>query len=182
MHIWRLEYKGSLRRRIVQLATQVAYERDALMSQIPDDPKALTGLAFLSRALRGEVPGPPIAALLGFELLEVAEGKVVFGAHPTEAHYSGFGTVHGGYIAALFDCALPCAIATMLESGARCATIDLHTRFFRPITKDTGAITCEGIVIHCGKSHAAAEATLRDTSGQLYAHGTTSCSISRTKR
>lgn len=137
----------------------------------------LSGLDFLRNALLGEIPLPPIAALLGFSLLEVEPGRVVFCGEPREQHYNGFGTVHGGFASALFDCALPCAIATTLDKGVMCGTTDLHVRFVRPLTMLTGPLTCEGIVVHRGRTHATAEGRLTDKKGTLFGHATTGCSI-----
>ena len=44
----------------------------------------------------GELPAPPIAALMGLNLADIEEGRVVFAATPAEFHYNPIGVVHGG--------------------------------------------------------------------------------------
>src|SRR5918997_416110 len=68
-----------------------------------EDPKALaeaarglTGLEFLRKVVSGELPGPPIAALMNFGLAELGEGSAVFTVEPAEYHYNPIGVVHGG--------------------------------------------------------------------------------------
>jgi acyl-coenzyme A thioesterase PaaI-like protein len=39
--------------------------------------------------IAGELPPPPIATLLGFDLVEVDEGRVVFAAVPGPEHSGG---------------------------------------------------------------------------------------------
>ena len=50
----------------------------------------LDGLSGLRAIAAGELPPPPIALLLGFELVEAEEGRVVFAVEPTDAHSRGF--------------------------------------------------------------------------------------------
>src|ERR1700687_3357784 len=53
--------------------------------------KTLSGLAYLQAIQRGEVPPPPIAALMGMGLQEVSEGRVIFTLQPQEYHYNPIG-------------------------------------------------------------------------------------------
>jgi hypothetical protein len=45
-----------------------------------------SGLEFLQAIVAGELPPAPIQALLGFHLVEVEEGRVVFAGEPAEQH------------------------------------------------------------------------------------------------
>jgi hypothetical protein len=49
----------------------------------------LDGLTALRAMIAGALPPPPIATLLGFELVEVHEGRVVFAAVPGDQHSRG---------------------------------------------------------------------------------------------
>ena len=132
---------------------------------------ALDGLSALRAMMAGELPPPPFAVLLGFEPVEVEEGRVVFVADPSSRHYNPIGTVHGGLAAALIDSATGCAVHTTLPAGTGYTTTDLQVRYLRPISRDTGTIRCEGTVVHRGRTLATAEA--RVTAGErLLAHGT----------
>jgi uncharacterized protein (TIGR00369 family) len=136
----------------------------------------LDGLTALRAMIAGELPPPPIATLLGFDLVEVDEGRVVFAAHPGEEHYNPIGMVHGGLAATLIDSATGCAVHTTLPAGTGYTTTDVQVRFVRPITLDTGRIECIGEVVHRGRTLATAEA--RVVAGdRLLAHGTASLLI-----
>ena len=137
----------------------------------------LSGMDYLTKMLNGEIPGAPIADTMNFWLEELKEGYAVFKANPAEYLYNPIGTVHGGFAATLLDSALGCAIHTTLEAGTAYTTAELHVNYVRPITADTGTLTCTGTVIHRGRKLATAEAKLTDENGKLYAHGTTTCMI-----
>lgn len=141
--------------------------------------KSLSGLEYLRAIVRGEVPGAPIAALMGFAPVEVSEGRAVFVVEPAEYHYNPIGTVHGGLAATLLDSALGCAVHSTLPVGAGYTTLELHVNMVRAISQDTGKLTCTGEVIHVGGRVATAQARLRDADGKLYAHGTTTCMVFR---
>ncbi|MBZ4398870.1 PaaI family thioesterase [Myxococcus faecalis] len=141
--------------------------------------KTMSGLEYLRAIVRGEVPGAPIASLMGFAPVEVSEGRAVFEVEPGEYHYNPIGTVHGGLAATLLDSALGCAVHSTLPVGAGYTTLELHVNMVRAISQDTGKLTCTGEVIHVGGRVATAQAKLTDASGKLYAHGTTTCMVFR---
>ncbi len=136
----------------------------------------LDGLTAMRAMIAGELPPPPIATLMGFELVEVRAGHVVFAVEPGEQHYNPIGMVHGGLAATLIDSATGCAVHTTLPAGTGYTTTDVQVRFVRPITRDTGRIECIGDVVHVGRRLATAEA--RVVAGErLLAHGTASLLI-----
>ncbi|RKH09411.1 PaaI family thioesterase [Corallococcus sp. CA053C] len=141
--------------------------------------KKLSGMEYLRAIQRGELPGPPIAELMGFTLVELEEGKVVFGVQPGEYHYNPIGMVHGGLAATLMDSAMGCAIHTMLPVGVGYTTLELHVNYVRGIAHDSGPLQCRGEIIHIGGRVATAQGRLTDEKGHLYAHGTTTCMIFR---
>jgi hypothetical protein len=49
---------------------------------------SLAGIEFLRAIRDGRLPAPPIAALLGFTLVEVEPGHAVFEVLPGEQHYN----------------------------------------------------------------------------------------------
>lgn len=120
----------------------------------------------------GEIPPPPFARLLGFEIEAVEEGKVTFAMQPAESHYNPFGVVHGGVAATLFDSTLGCSVQSLLPAGYAAPTMHLDINYIRPITISTGRIRCSGQVVHFGKRSATAEGRLVDMDGKLYAHAT----------
>lgn len=141
--------------------------------------KAMSGLDFLLAIVAGTLPQPPIAAMLNMRLAEVTEGRVVFAADPAEYHYNPIGSVHGGVAATLLDSAMGCAVHSMLPAGVGYTTLEIKVNYVRAMTRDTGPIRCEGVVIHLGGKVATAEGRLTDATGKLYAHATTTCIIFR---
>lgn len=109
---------------------------------------------------------------MGFSIVELEEGRVVFGGHPDESVYNPISTVHGGYAATLLDSAVGCAVHSALKAGQGYTTLELKVAYHRPITKDTGPVRAEGKVIQVGRRAAFAEGRLTDLEGRLYATAT----------
>lgn len=143
----------------------------------PDTLRSQDGLSFLKGIIAGQFPQPPIAEVLGFHLVEAEPNRVVFEGLPELRHYNPIGTVHGGFAATLLDSALACAIYTTMQKGEAWTTLELKLNYVRPMTKDTGPVRAEGRIIHRGRSVATSEGDLKDLSGKLYAHATTTCMI-----
>jgi len=137
----------------------------------------LGGLEFLKGMIAGQYPQPPMAATLGFRLIEVEAGRAVFEGLPEFRHYNPIGTVHGGFAATLLDSALGCAVFSTMAKGETWTTLELKFNLVRPISKDTGPVRAEGRIIHRGRTVATSEGDLRDKSGKLYAHASTTCMV-----
>ena len=147
---------------------------------IAEASKTMSSLAIIKAIQAGELPPPPIAELVGIWVAEASEGRVVFAVEPAEYHYNLLGMVHGGIAATLLDSAMGLAVASMLPAATSFTTLELKVNYVRPITDKTGIMYCEGKIIHIGSRIATAEGRLTDASGKLYAHGTTTCLVSRT--
>jgi uncharacterized protein (TIGR00369 family) len=152
-------------------------EQTARDSAFVERRRAMGGLAFFRHMLEGQMPQAPMTKLLNMRLLEVDEGRVVFGARPTRDHYNGMGVVHGGLAATLLDSALGCAINSMAPPGKIFTTLELKINYTRPLTEEVGDVRCEARVIHLGSRTATAEGRIVDADGKLYAHGTTTCIV-----
>jgi uncharacterized protein (TIGR00369 family) len=135
------------------------------------------GLELLQAMLRGELPYPPIARTLDFQLMEVGEGRAVFQGQPGPAHLNPMGGIHGGWYAALLDSALGCAVHTMMPPGRGYTTAELGVNLVKAIGRDVQRVRAEGQVLHCGRQLATAQARLVGPDGTLYAHGTTTCLV-----
>ena len=151
-----------------------------------DDPVAgaqrgsrMSGMEYMRAIVAGEIPRPPIAWSLDFELAEVEEGRAVFTLTPREFHYNPIGVVHGGVAATLLDSAMGCAVHSLLPAGLGYTTLELKVNFLRAMTRDTGPVRAEGKVLHAGSRTALAEARLVDAAGKLLAHATSTCLILR---
>jgi len=140
------------------------------------------GIGFLKAIIDGAVPKPPIADLLGFDLVEAEHGRAVFECVPEFRHYNPIGTVHGGLAMTLLDSCMSCAVQTTLPKGEIYTTLEVKVNLVRSITQDTGLMRATGRLIHRGRTTATAEGDIRDTVGNLLAHGTTTCVIFPAKK
>jgi len=143
---------------------------------------SMAGAAFLRAIAERRLPPPPIATLMGFDIEEVGEGRVVFAVEPQEYHYNPIGMVHGGLAATLLDSAMGCAVHSLLPEGRAYTTLELKVNYIRALKHDTGRVQAIGKVIHLGGKVATAEGSLIDGAGKLYAHGTTTCLLSDVSR
>lgn len=148
------------------------------------DPKAtaasgrdLSGIDFLGQWMRGERPGAPICELMGFSLVGVEKGAVVFASTPDESVYNPIGMVHGGMACTMLDSAAGCAVHTTLPAGVGYSSIEIKVNFLRPIHADSGPMYARGWVTKAGRRVAFAEADLRDEAGNVLATATSSCLI-----
>lgn len=134
----------------------------------------LSGLEQLRAVFDPERPerAPGIGRTMGFTVVEMGEGRVVFGGHPDESVYNPIGTVHGGYAATLLDSAVGCAVHSALKAGQGYTTLELKVVYHRAMTKSTGPVQAEGKVVQLGRRAAFAEGRLTDLNGRLYATAT----------
>jgi len=143
----------------------------------PEQVAGLSGLETMQAMLRGELPWPPIAQTLDFQLLEADKGRAMFQGTPGPTHLNPMGGVHGGWYATLLDSALGCAVHTMMPVGRAYTTAELHVNLVKAIGPKVQRVRAEGKVLHCGRQLATAEAKLYGPDGTLYAHATTTCLV-----
>ena len=143
----------------------------------PDKRQELSGLEFVQGLVDGTLPLNTIARTLGYDVAEVANGRVVVTALPNDTHLNPSGTVHGGLAATLLDSCMGLAIWSTLEKGVGQTTLEFKISLVRPITPETGLIKAEGVVLNRGRRVGTAEGKITDDKGRLLAHGTTTCLI-----
>jgi uncharacterized protein (TIGR00369 family) len=140
--------------------------------------RAMAGLEFLEAIRDGELPAAPIQALMGFQLVEVEEGRVAFRATPGEQHYNPIGVVHGGLAATLLDSAMGASVHSTLPLGSAYSTLETKFNLVRAVTADGGTLLASGRVVHRGSRVATAEGRIvREGDGKLVAHGTSTCLV-----
>lgn len=142
-----------------------------------DKLQSLSGLEIISAMIAGDLPGPPIAGLMGFRLIEAEKGHAVFEGTPGPNLLNPLGAVHGGYALTLIDSACGCALHTELGAGIGYTTVETKVNFTRPIDPNGGPVRCEGRVLSRGRQIGTAEAYLRSAEGKLLAHGTSTLII-----
>ena len=147
-----------------------------------EERRTLSGLEFMRQLLTGEREPSGMARLMNMRLVEVEEGRAVFAVEPDERHYNGLGIAHGGLAATLLDSALGCAINTVMTAGRVFTTLEMKINYVRPMRRETGEVRCEAEVLHAGGRVATAEGRIKDASGKLYAHGTATCMLFRSRQ
>lgn len=151
-----------------------AWEDPAILAEAARDGRS--GLDFIRALAAGELPPPPIGALLGFDIAEVEAGRVVFALTPAEWMFNPIGSVHGGVAATLLDSCMGCAVQTVLPAGVGYTTGDLQVRYLRAMTADTGRVLAEGKVVHRGRRQMTAEGRVWvEADDKVVATATTGC-------
>jgi uncharacterized protein (TIGR00369 family) len=147
-----------------------------------EERRTLSGLEYMRQLLTGEREPSGMARLMNMRLVEVEEGRAVFAVEPDERHYNGLGIAHGGLAATLLDSALGCAINTVMPAGRIFTTLEMKINYVRPMRRETGEVRCEAEVLHAGGRVATAEGRIVDAAGKLYAHGTATCMLFRSRQ
>ena len=149
-----------------------------------DDPRAtaaqglaMAGLDYIRAIRDGHLPPPPIAKLVGFDIVEAEEGRVVMSLRPGEQHYNPLGIVHGGVAATLLDSVMGCAVHSTLPAGTGFTTLEIKVNYLRAMTAETGAARAEGKIVHVGRQTAVAEGRVVDAAGRICAVANTTCLI-----
>jgi uncharacterized protein (TIGR00369 family) len=143
----------------------------------PVDIAAHDGLSLLKAMIAGTLPQSPLGETMGIRLIDAEIGFVKFTGQLSPKYCNSFGAMHGGLAATLLDCALGCAVSSTLEKGDTWTTLELKVNFVRSLAVDTGLVRAEGRIIHRGRTIATSEGEIRDASGKLCAHATTTCMI-----
>jgi uncharacterized protein (TIGR00369 family) len=134
----------------------------------------------LEAMLRGDVPPPPVAQLLGIRLVSFGDGETVFGMEVAPEHANPMGTLQGGVICALADAAMGMAYASRLGDGETFTTLELKANYLRQVV--SGQLTATGRVLHAGRTIGLANCDVVDEQSRLVAHATSTCMTLREAR
>jgi len=129
----------------------------------------------LEAMLRGEMPPPPVAKLVGFELVAVEKNLTRFRLEAGERHANPMGTLHGGILCDLADAAMGTAMATTLDAGQSYTTLELAINFLKPIR--SGMLTAEGRVVKRTRRVGLTECDVLDEKGSLVARAKSTCLV-----
>ncbi len=127
--------------------------------------------------LRGELPPPPIANLLGFTLVSAEPGDVQFSCTPDESVYNPIGLVHGGLVCALLDSVAGCAVQSTLPVGVGYTCVEIKVNYLRAVHARTGRLLARGWLTKPGRRIAFAEADVRDGDGKVMATANSTCLV-----
>ncbi|HJZ57806.1 MAG TPA: PaaI family thioesterase [Gemmataceae bacterium] len=123
--------------------------------------------------VRGELPPPPIARLLGIVAKSVEPGRAVFELEADERHHNPMGTLHGGVYCDLADAAMGFAYGSTLAEGETFTTVELKINFLRAVRKAT--LTAEARVVKAGSTLGYVECDVTDEAGRLVARAASTC-------
>ncbi len=114
------------------------------------------------------------------EWIEIEPSRVALVLEPAEWMFNPFGAVYGGITATVLDIVLGAALHTTFPAGTGYATNDLHVRYVRALTADSGRVKVSGAVVHAGRSHATVDGRVEiEASGKLLATSTAAFTILR---
>jgi uncharacterized protein (TIGR00369 family) len=130
-------------------------------------------LDFSEAVVRGDAPPPPVARLIGFELVSVKPGEAVVGFQSTEAHANPMGTLHGGVLCDIADAAMGIAYSSNLDEGESFTTLELKINFLKPVWK--ARLLATGRVVKQGRTVGLVECDITDEKGGLVARATSTC-------
>ena len=129
------------------------------------------------RVIRGELPLPPIARLIGFRLTSVRHGEAVVELEASETHSNPMGTLHGGVLCDIADAAMGIAYASTLEDGESFTTLELKINFLRPVWKEK--LRAVGKIVKRGKVVGMVECDVNNSDGALVARASSTCMVLR---
>lgn len=125
------------------------------------------------KIIRGDVPPPGIAQMVGFHLISVGEGTAIVTLDADERHWNPMGTLHGGVLCDIADAAMGIAYASLLGEGESFTTLELKINFLKPVRKD--ALRAEARTVRAGKTVGLVECNITDSKGHLVARVSSTC-------
>ena len=123
--------------------------------------------------MRGEIPIPPAARLVGWDIVRHEPGKAVFEMLAGPQHANPMGTLHGGILCDLADAAMGIAWATELADGETFTTLELKINFLKPVWN--ARLTAEARVVKRGKTVGLVECDVFDEGRSLVARASSTC-------
>jgi len=134
----------------------------------------MTRMLDLCKAIaEGHAPPPPIAKLIGFDLVSVEPGEAVVEFQATGAHANPMGTLHGGVLCDIADAAMGIAYSSNLAEGESFTTLELKINFLKPIWK--ARLRALARVVKQGRTVGLVECDITDEKGSLVARTTSTC-------
>ncbi len=113
------------------------------------------------------VRNTPYLKLLGIELEEISEEKVVMSLEMQEKLQQPYKLLHGGATASLIDTAMAFAVIAAIGTQGPATTVDLTVQYLRPVTE--GKVTCTAKVTRAGKRLIFLSAEVANEQGKLTA-------------
>lgn len=140
-------------------------------------PKTTKHLDQLRGIIRGDVPPPPVATLVGFDFVSIDLGHSVFELRAGPQHANPMGTLHGGILCDLADAALGTAMASTLEDDESFTSLDLSVKFLKPVWK--ARLRASAQLVKRTRSLGLLECDVTDDGGSLVARVYSTCMVLR---
>lgn len=97
-------------------------------------------------------------------------GRAIFTVTLRPEHLNPYGVVHGGVVYSLVDTAMGGALVSRLDSGERCATLEIKINYVAPAVN--GTLACEATLVERTRRIGVLEARVRDSGDRLIALAT----------
>jgi len=146
----------------------------------------------LQKVVRGELPPPPVAKLIGFRLSSIKPGEAVIELETNESHANPLGTLHGGILCDIADAAMGLSFATTLEDDESFPTIELKINFLRavkllppasPVSPESSVLKDKlraiGKIVKRGRNIGLTECDVLNSAGDLVARASSTCMVLR---
>ena len=130
-------------------------------------------LDLIQKVHRGELPPPPVASLIGFELTAIEPGRAVIELVAEARHANPMGTLHGGILCDIADAAMGMAYASTLDEGETFTTLELKINFLKPVW--TGRLVATGRAVKGGRTIGLVECDVVDEKERLVARASSTC-------
>jgi uncharacterized protein (TIGR00369 family) len=122
---------------------------------------------------RGELPPPPVAALIGFTITSIEPGRSVMEMDAGPQHANPMGTLHGGIVCDFADAAMGMAYASSLDEAETFTTLELKINFLKPVW--TGRLIATGRLVKGGHTIGLVECDVHDDKDRLVARASSTC-------
>jgi uncharacterized protein (TIGR00369 family) len=131
----------------------------------------------LQKVIRGEVPPPPMATLVGFNLVAAKFGEVVIEFDASSRHANPMGSLHGGILCDVADAAMGMSFASTLEDDESFTTLELKINFLKPVWSDK--LRAVGKIVKRGRTVGMAECDVTNSKGEIVARSSSTCLVLR---
>ena len=138
---------------------------------------SMPGIDYLKAMIAGELPPPPMARLMRFDLVDVEPGKVVFTCEPDASMYNPSGAIHGGLVCTVLDSVAGLALHSTLPAGKGYTSIEIKVNYLKPVRLDAGPLSATGTVVKSGARVGFTEGVVTDALGKVVATATSTLLI-----
>ena len=116
-------------------------------------------------ALRENANQIPMYKLIGMQVVEARPGYSKFRLPFRKELTQPMGVMHGGAFAAVADSAVAIALWGLVGMDKVFTTIEMEINFIAPVA--SGEVIAEGNIVHCGRTTAIGDVTLKNDEGRL---------------